>query len=227
VFVVACPAASGLDPAEILFEFDGVRRDSPPSREAGQGAAAGPAGGAAGAGVDIRNGTITGDVAMTVQAGQAGHSPDTAGTPHLLQPPDISFYVTGNDFSVSDKPLVRAAASRGNTGPFVCRQTAISGDCAGTLDANYHKGPGSAHFGERECVATEVGCVRRLTPTECERLQGFPDAYTLIPWKGKPAEQCPDGPRYKALGNSMAVPCMRWLGERINRALLARRNDQA
>ena len=56
--------------------------------------------------------------------------------------------------------------------------------------------------------------VRRLTPTECERLQGFPDGYTNIPWRKKP--ESPDGPRYKALGNSMAVPCMRWIGERIN-----------
>lgn len=54
--------------------------------------------------------------------------------------------------------------------------------------------------------------VRRLTPRECERLQGFPDDWTLIPYRGKPAA---DGPRYKALGNSMAVPVMRWLGERI------------
>jgi DNA (cytosine-5)-methyltransferase 1 len=55
--------------------------------------------------------------------------------------------------------------------------------------------------------------VRRLTPRECERLQGFPDDYTLIPRaNGKPAA---DGPRYKALGNSMAVPVMRWIGERI------------
>ncbi len=58
--------------------------------------------------------------------------------------------------------------------------------------------------------------VRRLTPVECERLQGFPDNWTKIPWKRKPAEECPDGPRYKALGNSMAVPCMRWIGERID-----------
>ena len=57
--------------------------------------------------------------------------------------------------------------------------------------------------------------VRRLTPTECERLQGFPDGFTQIPYRNKPAENCPDGPRYKALGNSMAVPCMRWIGERI------------
>ena len=57
--------------------------------------------------------------------------------------------------------------------------------------------------------------VRRLTPTECERLQGFPDGYTQIPWRNKAAENCPDGPRYKAMGNSMAVPVMRWIGERI------------
>jgi DNA (cytosine-5)-methyltransferase 1 len=58
--------------------------------------------------------------------------------------------------------------------------------------------------------------VRRLTPRECERLQGFPDDYTAIPWRGKPAAECPDGPRYKALGNSMAVPVMRWIGQRIH-----------
>jgi DNA (cytosine-5)-methyltransferase 1 len=57
--------------------------------------------------------------------------------------------------------------------------------------------------------------VRRLTPRECERLQGFPDDYTAISWRGKPPSDCPDGPRYKALGNSMAVPVMRWIGERI------------
>jgi DNA (cytosine-5)-methyltransferase 1 len=57
--------------------------------------------------------------------------------------------------------------------------------------------------------------VRRLTPTECERLQGFPDGWTAIPWKKKSADDCPDGPRYKALGNSMAVNCIEWLGERI------------
>jgi DNA (cytosine-5)-methyltransferase 1 len=63
-----------------------------------------------------------------------------------------------------------------------------------------------------QSVLTEMA-VRRLTPTECERLQGFPDCYTDIQPNGK---QTPDGPRYKALGNSMAVPVMRWIGERIN-----------
>ena len=57
--------------------------------------------------------------------------------------------------------------------------------------------------------------VRRLTPVECERLQGFPDGWTQIPYGKKPKEQCPEGHRYKALGNSMAVPVMRWIGRRI------------
>ena len=78
--------------------------------------------------------------------------------------------------------------------------------------------------GDGAMVGSEIGdkpagvnpmLVRRLTPLECERLQGFPDGHTLIAWKGKPAEECPDGPRYKAIGNSMAVPVMRWIGRRI------------
>jgi len=65
------------------------------------------------------------------------------------------------------------------------------------------------------CIAGHGYAVRRLTPTECARLQGFPDDHYRIPWRGKPAELCPDGPQYKAYGNSMAVPCMEWIGERI------------
>ena len=66
-------------------------------------------------------------------------------------------------------------------------------------------------------LAREKRYIRRLTPLECERLQGFLDNYTQIEWHGKPAEQCPDSLRYKAIGNSMAVPVMRWIGERIKR----------
>ena len=69
--------------------------------------------------------------------------------------------------------------------------------------------------GRHEGVMQPDMQVRRLTPTECERLQGFPDNFTRIPWRNKAAEDCPDGPRYKAMGNSMAVPVMRWIGERI------------
>jgi DNA (cytosine-5)-methyltransferase 1 len=70
-----------------------------------------------------------------------------------------------------------------------------------TLTQSEHK--------HNQCVLNKIA-VRRLTPLECERLQGFPDNYTNI------KENCPDGARYKALGNSMAVPVMRWIGERIN-----------
>ena len=66
-------------------------------------------------------------------------------------------------------------------------------------------------------LASEKKDIRRLTPLECERLQGFPDNWTQIEWRGKPAEQCPDSLRYKAIGNSMAVPVMRWIGERIKK----------
>ena len=61
--------------------------------------------------------------------------------------------------------------------------------------------------------------VRRLTPVECERLQGFPDNYTAIAWRNKEALNCPDGPRYKALGNSWAIPVVKWIGERIQKEL--------
>lgn len=61
--------------------------------------------------------------------------------------------------------------------------------------------------------------VRRLTPVECERLMGFPDGYTAIPWRKKPAGECPDGPRYKALGNSWAVPVAAWIARRIHRQI--------
>lgn len=76
-------------------------------------------------------------------------------------------------------------------------------------------GQGGRHDG----VMTPNMQVRRLTPVECERLQGFPDGYTMIPWRKKPASECPDGPRYKALGNSWAVPVVRWIGNRIQEAL--------
>lgn len=68
--------------------------------------------------------------------------------------------------------------------------------------------------GDRHAVCYG-GVVRRFTPLEAERLQGFPDNYTKIPYDGKPADKCADDPRYKALGNAMAVPKMRWIGERI------------
>ena len=85
-------------------------------------------------------------------------------------------------------------------------------DLAGTIQRG---GSGGRHDG----VMQPNMAVRRLTPVECERLQGFPDFYTQIPWRKKPASECPDGPRYKALGNSWAVPNVRWIGKRIQLAV--------
>jgi hypothetical protein len=82
----------------------------------------------------------------------------------------------------------------------------ITGDVAATMGT-----PGSSSNASGPTVMQAMA-VRRLTPVECERLQGFPDNYTDIKLKGKPT---PDGPRYKALGNSMAVPVMAWIGKRI------------
>lgn len=86
---------------------------------------------------------------------------------------------------------------------------AIDEDMSGTLKV----------YGDHPVVnRSRSMIVRRLTPLECERLQGFPDDYTKIPYRGKPADECPDGLRYKAIGNSMAVPVMRWIGERMQKA---------
>jgi len=96
---------------------------------------------------------------------------------------------------------------------------------AGTTRENPNSGPDGVGVQENTAYTLEARsevqiasygmAVRRLTPVECERLQGFPDNFTKIPYRGKAADKCPDGPRYKALGNSMAVPCMKWIGERI------------
>lgn len=75
------------------------------------------------------------------------------------------------------------------------------------------RGPGSLR--EEEAYVVDCNRIRRLTPEEMERGQGFPEDYTAIPWRKKPASECQDGPRYKALGNSMAVPVMAWIGRRI------------
>ena len=76
----------------------------------------------------------------------------------------------------------------------------------------------------RPAVATVDYIVRRLTPLECERLQGLPDGYTLIPHRGKPAAECPDTPRYKALGNGWAVNCARWICQRIQKHDMEKQN---
>lgn len=118
--------------------------------------------------------------------------------------------------------LVARMGTGGNMVPLKIEPVAIRGNIIGRKPEN-----GGNGFGYDEGVAPTLttadrhgvmDCglrVRRLTPTECERLQGFPDNYTRIQWRGKAADDCPDGPRYKAIGNSWAVPVIRWIGRRI------------
>ena len=98
----------------------------------------------------------------------------------------------------------------------------MSDEISGTLTA--HEARGGSFIVRKmtsECVPSQGVAqdyiVRRLTPRELERLQGMPDDHTKIPYRGKPVDECPDTPRYKAIGNSMCVNVMRWIGERIQK----------
>jgi DNA (cytosine-5)-methyltransferase 1 len=107
--------------------------------------------------------------------------------------------------------------------------TAVLFDCTPSADlqtpGNYStlevartlKGGSYAGCSDQDPLYIESDGVRRATPLEWERMMGMPDNHTHVPWRNNPAEDCPDGPRYKAIGNSMAVPVMRWLGERIDK----------
>jgi DNA (cytosine-5)-methyltransferase 1 len=296
VFVVAS-ARAGFDPAAVLFEFDGVRRDTAPSREAGQKPAptiAGCAngGGANGPGRDVDSV----ESLICISSGQANAEVRTdGGAPALTclhEAPIVAHSLRGEGFDASEDgtgrgtPLVpvaypldlRNALRDPNKQDEQNRQgvgTGEDGDPAPTLTKAHVHGVAvawtsdgvvadpitasegktytneGANFRLHNCVQQPVAIgldeeqnahidgfgtlkarmeaggfqgavmtpamqVRRLTPVECERLQGFPDNYTQIPWRKKPAGECPDGPRYKALGNSWAVPVVRWIGERIN-----------
>ena len=148
-------------------------------------------------------GTIT---QQDVAAGQLIVEPKAFGfdSYNLLETGDIAKTLdTGQDFH--HVPNVLEVKKQKPLDPY------LGGEVTIAIDASYAKGCGGTSAAERPVVASG-SAVRRLTPIECERLQGFPDNYTLTPFRGKPMA---DGPRYKALGNSMAVPVMRWIGERI------------
>ncbi len=133
----------------------------------------------------------------------------------------------GADATENLSPTLRAGNSSNsnqNAGqpPAICIQHAAVGrnDAAGPQGKGYQEDLAYTQNARAEVDVVQFGMqIRRLTPVECERLQGFPDNHTQISWRGKDAADCPDGQRYKAIGNSMAVPVMRWIGERILAAL--------
>ncbi|KLP50526.1 DNA (cytosine-5-)-methyltransferase [Enterobacter roggenkampii] len=135
----------------------------------------------------------------------------------------FSYKDNGADATSDLSPTIRAGnhdKSHANSGqpPAIALQTDVTPKASVEL-AFTLKLPSPSGGGQPAATMTPNMEVRRLTPIECERLQGFPDNHTLIGWRGKDADECPDGPRYKAIGNSMAVPVMRWIGERIAAAM--------
>ncbi|HBX6085275.1 TPA: phage N-6-adenine-methyltransferase [Klebsiella pneumoniae] len=267
VFVVAS-ARKGFDPGQVLFESEGVRRDTPPSREPQTAVAALTARGVGTCGADDNQaqaghllafgGGNTGgniDVAacLTAKGQRIDFEVETFAV-HGTQDPDtnlelahtlgrnhgqenaciaFSYKDHGADASEDLSPTLRAGNSdnsnaNGGQPPAIAyafkpgqgakaRGIGFAEEQSPTLT--------SASSGTNLTPAVMHGVsVRRLMPVECERLQGFPDNHTQISWRAKEATECPDGPRYRAIGNSMAVPVMRWIGERIAAALPAKKS---
>ena len=130
-------------------------------------------------------------------------------------PPAIAFTKGdhGQDAGVEISPTLRKGGDGGGQQPAVAY--GFNGDQSEKTRSMGEKEKQAPTLRAAAVSHVAASNVRRLTPVECERLQGFPDNFTAIPWRKKGVEDCPDGPRYKALGNSMAAPVMRWIGERI------------
>ena len=210
VFVVAS-ARDGFDPATVLFEWDGVRRDSAPSRKAGEDAAGCLASRTDGGGFPGTDEACGGYVqpvsAFCIKGAAIGRKPeagpqygevleDICYTQNCVEQHAVACTLRGDGFDARED-----GTGRGN--PIVVK---------GTTE---QERSGKGWVGETPFA------VRRLTVEECEFLQGFPRGYSKIPWRKKPASDCPDGPRYKALGNSWAVPCVAWIGRRIQTVIVA------
>lgn len=215
VFVVAS-ARNDFDPATVLFEWQGVRRDSAPSREA-------------------RKDVTECDGTLTASGGGLNRPAGNANELDFCVTAVMAHGQGGAEIGIDRSPTLTCNHEAPIAFPanLSATQHASTEDIAPALGA---KNP---------TAVAERMAVRRLTPVECERLQGFPDDYTSIPWRtaqeakrkgisyetllaqrgmtlrGPSLEECPDGPRYKALGNSWAVPVARWIGQRIQNELHA------
>ena len=207
VFLVA--SAGDISPAEILFERKGMQRDIKASRNEKQEAATY---------AESSFGTFRESaLASTLKAkgGCLGGGSENLMVVNGRQDPIVYHNTTGaldthsqsNVIAIAGNIIGRSHGAGGNGNgystdgiSYTLTRTDIHAVAVAMLNASYQ--------------------VRRLTPTECERLQGFPDGYTKIPYRNKPAADCPDSPRYKALGNSKAIPVMSWISERIKQHLV-------
>ncbi|EBV2147792.1 multidrug DMT transporter permease [Salmonella enterica subsp. enterica serovar Mikawasima] len=279
VFVVGS-AGEGFDPETILFEFEGVRRNTPPSKETWQTVAALTANGVGTCGADDNQGQaghlqVVGALAAHSFTGGAGGRPEGAAAGHFIPVAVMAHGQGGAEIKTDDSaptltcnheaPIVFSSTGAGfwSEGPGTLRareqesheHLAVLAFPAYMSSTQYASAEGVVNDGLVSGLLSAGGgnldqgypaiingmSVRRLTPLECERLQGFPDFHTLIPankrntliadelaylrehFPDMPEEEAhrlaADGPRYKALGNSMAVPVMRWIGKRIIESL--------
>ena len=227
VFIVAS-ARDDINPAEILFEFDGLRRDIAQSRKEGQ-EIAGTTASRFGISRNNHKESVAtsvyenhpadsrvkdmGEVCSTVVSrwGTGGGNLPIVSQPIPFDTTQITSASNYSKPQAGDPchPLASGAhppaiAQPVGTDLYNCT---ITGDISMTLK----RGDGNPAINQPTVM--QAMAVRRLTPVECERLQGFPDGYTNIPWRK--AAESPDGPRYKALGNSWAVPVVAWIGQRI------------
>lgn len=222
VFVVAS-ARKGFDPCQVLFESEGVRRDTPPSREPQTAVAALTARGVGTCGADdnqAQAGHIiaecaNGDISHTLKAEGFDGSEDGTGR-------GIPVIAFGGGNTGGNIDVAACLTTKGQRIDFDVETFAVHGTQDPDVNLELAHALGCNH-GQENAISKGM-LVRRLMPVECERLQGFPDNHTLISWRGKEATECPDGPRYRAIGNSMAVPVMRWIGERIAAALPAKKS---
>jgi len=217
--------------AAVLFERESLRRDITPSREAREGTAAFTANSFGGysegcgtlrsAGGDLGGGSETLITFDRQSTGEYGTAPvaSTVAARDYKSPSDLVTY------GIPDNWIGRSPENGGNA----VEPMHNVAPCLTKADRHGVAHPKIVHGTQDPCVSDiaftqgrnnggenvliQSMAVRRLTPIECERLQGFPDDYTNIPWSGK--NNSPDAHRYMALGNSMAVPVMRWIGNRI------------
>ena len=211
VFVVGC-LGDGASAAAVLFERESVCRDSAPRRAPREGATADAA-------------SCAGTVSSKWSKGTGGPAGDECY--NLTMQPVGYRWQNDRDGLVQDGTASACRASAGSSGfhemnhPVVVQPVPYDlFQITAPVNRQNRKPGDPCHTRARDNAAhaavAQAMTVRRLTATECEFLQGFPRNYTMIPWRKKCAEDCPDGPRYRALGNSMAVNVMAWIGERID-----------
>jgi DNA (cytosine-5)-methyltransferase 1 len=223
----------------VLLEPQSLRGDSPPSRTAGKGASADVApslvasgrgvertgdtrgpdplvavafGGVDESGIQHVVGTLCSDTHPGAYSGQDAYTGRLVPTAYSIMPMNI-----GKDYKAREtdiaQPIMAAGGRIGNQGgDAVVQAVCATGEVFHTLRADgFDASEDGTGRGGGAVVQASLQ-VRRLTPIECEKLQGFPPGWTAIPYRGKPAS---DGPRYKALGNSMAIPVVSWIGRQI------------